>query len=466
MSRLRVAPAQGALGGVMEVPGDKSIGHRAVMLAGIARGRSVIRGLSAGEDNASTVKALRGMGVGIEVRGSDDVHVHAHEVRGRAGAGAGGRVVLVDGVGIGGLREPANGIDCGNSGTTMRLLAGLVAPARFVVQLDGDRSLRGRPMGRVVEPLRRMGARVEGSEGGTAGEVFAPLVVGPVTGVLRGIEHRSAVASAQVKSALMLAALAAQGRTRLVEPARSRDHTERMLRAMGAPVVVEQDGVTVDVEGWTARVLEPLDFRVPGDLSSAAFLLGAALLVRGSEVVIRGVGLNPTRTGVLDALVAMGADVVVTVERDEAGEPVGDVRARFGALRGARIDGELPVRAIDEIPLLAALAVHAHGETVIAGARELRVKESDRIAAMTAALRAMGADVEEREDGMVIGGGARLSGGRVDSRGDHRVAMASAVCALVAEGETVIDDAGPIATSFPGFVSSLRAMGAQVLEEL
>ena len=401
MSTIRVRGAGGPLVGATEVPGDKSIGHRAVIFAALASGRSCIHGLSGGEDNRRTVRAFAQLGVSM---GEEDGGLH------------------VEGRGLRGLVAPADPIDCGNSGTTIRLLSGVLAPRPFVATLVGDRYLEARPMGRVLGPLRAMGARIEGREGAKAGETYPPLVVGPAPGPLRGATIDSPIASAQVKSAVILAALLAEGRTIVREPARSRDHTERMLAAMGAPISVENGAIVIDPASWDER-LQPRDLVIPGDLSSAAFLLGAALLVPKSRVIVRGVGTNPTRTGALDAIRAMGGRISVENERDVGGEPVADLIAEGSALRGIRIEGGLALRAIDELPLLAALAAHADGETVIADAAELRVKESDRIAATASALRALGATVEERPDGMTIDGRpSALQHGHVASRGDHRIA--------------------------------------------
>jgi 3-phosphoshikimate 1-carboxyvinyltransferase len=436
------------LSGEAQVSGDKSIGHRAVLLSAISEGRATIAGLSDGEDNRRTVAALAALGVPME--------------RPRPGE------LIVYGVGLFGLRPPSSEIDCGNSGTTIRLLCGLLGAQPFPTRLTGDDSLCARPMRRVATPLGQMGVVIEGRPGRREAEIYPPLAVsGPKEGaVLRGAEIRSSVASAQVKSAVLLCGLYAEGPTRFTEPVRSRDHTERMLRHLGVPIAVEQTRVTLDPRGWSQR-LPPTNWRVPGDLSSAAFLLGAATLVSGSRVTVRSVGVNPTRTGFLDALLAMGATVERANERDESGEPVADLVASFSQLRGCEIRGELAVRALDELPLLAALAAHARGTTVIADAEELRVKESDRIATTAAMLRALGVEVEERPDGLVIEGRAgsdvRPDVPRViQSHGDHRIAMAGAVCALAAAGQTTIRDTANIATSFPNFVETLRALGADL----
>lgn len=428
------------LAGDLVVPGDKSIGHRAVLFAALADGRATVRGLSGGEDNRSTIAILRALGVAIT-----DVATGAVEVGGR---------------GFAGLRASPGDLDCGNSGTSMRLLCGVLASRPFASRLTGDAYLQARPMRRVAAPLTQMGARIVGRPGAKQGELLPPLVVGPLDGKLRGIRHGSAVASAQVKSALLLAGLCADGPTTVVEPERSRDHTERMLAHLGAPLTIDGLAVTVDPRGWDGR-LQARDLLVPGDLSSAAFLLGAAAVVPHSRVVMRGVGVNPTRTGVLDALRAMGATIEVLDERLVGGEPVADLACSGGALAGIEVAGALTVRAIDELPLLCAVAAHAVGETRIRDAGELRVKESDRIAATAAMLRALGVAVEEHADGLTVqGGGAR--GGVVESRGDHRIAMAGAVCALGAAGETLVRDTRNVATSFPGFAAALAALGAEI----
>jgi 3-phosphoshikimate 1-carboxyvinyltransferase len=442
VENLRVQGRPRALSGEARVPGDKSIGHRAVLFAAIADGSATVRGLSGGGDNRSTVACLRALGVGIV-----DV--------------APG-VVTVDGRGLAGLRAPAGDLDCGNSGTSMRLLCGLLSSRPFTSRLVGDEYLHARPMRRVADPLRLMGAHVDGQPGKKAEEIYPPLVISALAqGKLAGITHHSKVASAQVKSSILLAGLAAEGVTTVHEPERSRDHTERMLAAMGAPLTVEGLAVRLDPRGWDGR-LRARDFEVPGDLSSAAFLLGAAALVPGSRVLVKGVGINPTRTGVIDALQKMGAQITVHDERLVGGEPVADLECVGGALSGIEIAGELAVRAIDELPLLAAVAAHATGPTRIRDAAELRVKESDRIAATAAMLRAFGAAVEEHPDGLAIAGGGRLKSGTVESHGDHRIAMAGAVCALGGEGETLIRDTVNVATSFPSFAATLAALGVAV----
>jgi 3-phosphoshikimate 1-carboxyvinyltransferase len=434
------------------VPGDKSLGHRTLLLSAISEGRSTISGLSDGEDNRRTAVALSALGVQVE--------------RPRPGE------LVVDGTGLFGLREARSEIDCGNSGTTIRLLTGLLGAQPFSTRLTGDESLRTRPMRRVAIPLREMGVVVEGSRrpGGDDGEIYPPLVVAgssantKVEGAhLCGADIQSPVASAQVKSAVLLCGLYAEGVTRVAEPVRSRDHTERMLRHLGVPLAVEGTRVALDTRGWRRR-LPANSWRIPGDFSSAAFLVGAAILVPGSRLIVRHVGVNPTRTGFLDALSAMGGKVERVHEREEGGEPVADLVASFSELRGCEIRGDLAVRALDELPLLGALAAHARGTTVIADAEELRVKESNRIATTAAMLRAFGVEVEERKGGLLIEGrgGSGVRSGVVESCGDHRIAMAGAICALGAAGQTTICDTANIATSYPNFVETLRRLGIDI----
>ncbi|MEM9070976.1 MAG: 3-phosphoshikimate 1-carboxyvinyltransferase [Myxococcota bacterium] len=446
--RLRVRGG-GALRGKVRVPGDKSIGHRALLFAGLGRGASTLHGLSSGEDNLSTLAALEAMGVRAE--------------RGEA--------LTIHGVGLRGLSMPKDVVDCGNSGTTMRLLAGLLSAQRFGTRLVGDASLTGRPMGRVVDPLRARGAHIGGSskEGRpiTEGKLYPPLSIAPLVEgeALAGIEYAMPVASAQVKSCLLLSGLYAAGPTSLQEPVVSRDHTERMMIALGVPLQTAGPAVHLDPSDWSGG-WDAFEGTIPGDLSSAAFLLAAALMVPESRVVVEGVGVNPTRTGVLDVLRPMGA-VVDLVPKPEGirGEPTADLGVSHQALRGTLVGGELLVRMIDEVPVLCAMAAVANGTTEIRDAGELRVKETDRIAAMAKALQDFGVPCEELEDGMVIRGGGTLKAARVESHGDHRIAMSGALLGLCAEGETVIENAGCIATSFPTFVETLRALGARVEED-
>jgi 3-phosphoshikimate 1-carboxyvinyltransferase len=338
-----------------------------------------------------------------------------------------------------------------NAGTAMRLLAGLLAGQPFETTLDGSDQLRKRPMRRVVDPLRTMGANITDTDG------RAPLTIRPAP--LVGMEHRLPVASAQVKSALLLAGLHAQGSTTVIEPGPGRDHTERMLAAMGANISV--NGTFVTVESGQVS-LAPLDMTIPGDLSSAAFLIVAATLLSGSTIQIDGVGLNPTRTGLLDALRRMGADISIEANSEEAGEPVGTLRICGSALRGTEVVGAEVVRAIDELPILAVAATQADGDTVIRDAAELRVKEVDRIGMLAQELRKLGADIDEQTDGMIVHGPTPLRGARVSSHGDHRLGMALAIAGLVADGETCVEDADSIGDSYPGFAESLAKLGAEI----
>lgn len=420
-NRIELSPS-GPLRGEVVVPGDKSISHRSLLLNALARGEARIRGLLPSEDVRATLGAVRAMGVVVEE----------------------GPEIVVRSTGA--LAEPGDVLDCGNSGTSIRLLAGAVASEPMFVVLSGDASLRRRPMKRVLDPLRAMGARVDGRGGGDR----APIAVRG--GELRGMDHDLAIASAQVKSALLLAGRRTGVRVR--EPARSRDHTERMLLGMGASLAVDADG-WIGLEGGAD--LRAIDVDVPGDPSSAAFWLVAASLVPGSEVVLRRVGVNPTRSGILDALRLMGADITVEPVAAVGAEPVADLVVRHAPLRGARIDGDLALRSLDELVVLGVAAGFAEGETVIADAAELRVKESDRIAEVAKGLRALGIEVEERPDGMIIQGGAPRGPATIDAHGDHRVAMAFAVAGCVA-GPVVVEGAATIATSYPEFLRDLEAL--------
>jgi 3-phosphoshikimate 1-carboxyvinyltransferase len=418
---LTVGPG-GPLRGTLRMPGDKSVSHRAALLGAIAHGTTRVAGFLRADDTLATVRCLRALGVRFQ---------EAPEA------------LVIEGSP---LAEPENVLDVGNSGTTIRLLAGVLAGHAFHSVLTGDESIRRRPMDRITEPLERMGARISGR----AGRRFAPLSIDG--GDLRGIAYATPVASAQVKSAILLAGLFAQGETAVREPALSRDHTERMLGAFG--VSVAREDLTVRVRGPAQP--RGTGLRVPGDLSSAAYFLVAAACVAGSEVTVEDIGLNPTRTGVVDVLRMMGAAVDVRDLRDEAGEPVGSVTVCASRLHGTTIGGDLIPRAIDELPILAVAACQADGETVIRDAAELRVKESDRIAALARELGRLGAAIEVLPDGLAIRGGRRLRGGRVSSGGDHRIAMALAVAGLCADAPVVIDDPVCIQTSFPGFEATLR----------
>lgn len=423
--------------GTLSVPGDKSITHRAVILSALAEGESLITGYCRGEDCLNTVRAFRAMGIRI---GEQPDHLRVY------------------GKGLWGLAEPERPLDCGNSGTGIRLLTGLVAGQDFFTVLTGDESVRRRPMGRVVKPLREMGAMIAGRKGGE----LAPLAVSGSR--LHGIAYRSPVASAQVKSALLLAGLSAEGVTRITEPHRSRDHTERLFRHFGIPI--QEDGSAVVLPGRPSVGWPGKELPLPGDLSAAAFFVVGASIVPGSDLTITGVGINPTRTGVLEALTEMGADIQVLNRREQAGEPVADLRVRSATLHGIRVGAEQIPETIDEFPILCVAAALAEGETTITGAQELRVKESDRIATMTMELEKMGAAITETPDGLIIqGAGARktrrLRGASCHSHGDHRVAMSLAIAGLVADAPTRIEDAGCIDTSFPGFEAKLLELLTQ-----
>lgn len=431
-SRTRRVTPPARLRGQIAIPGDKSITHRALMLNATAEGDARIDAFLDAADTRSTLECMRALGAEIEQVAED-----ALVARGRGRAG---------------LREAGDVLDCGNSGTTIRLLSGLLAGFPFLSVLTGDSSLRRRPMGRIVQPLRALGARMSARAGGT----LPPLVIegGAIAG---GQRIETPVASAQVKSALLLAALAGEGGITVAEPSRSRDHSERMLAAMGADVAVE--GATVTLTPPAAD-LQAIDVRVPGDISTAAAWIVAATLHPDADVLLTGVGLNPTRAGILDVLREMGADIEELEPRTVGGEPVADLRVRSAALHGVRIEGATIPRAIDELPLLALAGAVADGETVIAGAAELRLKESDRVATTAAALRALGAEVTEHAAGLDVAGGARLRGGRVEAAGDHRLAMLGAVGALIADGESEIEGADAVAVSYPAFWSDLERLGS------
>jgi len=422
---VRIEPAA-ALVGHVAVPGDKSISHRAVLLGALGEGETRVRGFGRSGDTWATVEAVRALGVEVQDVGEDELVVH--------------------GVGLRGLR--AGSVDCANAGTLMRLLAGIAAGQEGEFVLTGDASLSTRPMERVAEPLRRMGARVETSDG------HAPLVITGSAG-LHGIDYELPVASAQVKSATLLAGLNASGATTVVEPVPTRDHTELMLESAGVRVRRRPTSVTVEPTG--ALRLGEVD--VPGDFSSAAPLLVAAALVPGSDVTVHDLGVNPHRTGLLDVLARMGARVSVFDRRRAGGEPVASVEVQAGELVATRVSaGEVPA-LVDELPLVALLASHARGETVVEGAGELRVKESDRIEAVTDGLRALGARIRSRKDGWTVTGvPARLRGGRLDARGDHRIAMLGSVAGLASREGVEVGGAETAAISFPGFFELLEAV--------
>jgi 3-phosphoshikimate 1-carboxyvinyltransferase len=476
MTSYIVKPADKPLLGHVKVPGDKSIAHRALLFGGLCQGAVAVHGVSAGADNGRSARAMAALGVTMERRGD---------------------ALVIRGVGLRGLRAPEDApghvtghvIDCGNSGTTIRLLCGLLAGQAFATTLAGDQSLSGRPMRRVIDPLSRMGAVITGQDGARAGEIYPPLRVHGVApgGALRAIDYALPMASAQVKSAILLAGLYAEGTTIVREPGPSRDHTERMLARMGAPVRRPAPGVPgaveLDTSGWDGRLAADRVV-VPGDPSQAAFVIAAGLIAGVERITVADVCINPTRTGFLDVLADMGALIereAMSPARDNDDEPRADLSIsrpinRAGGRSGARagqelaatiIAGELTVRSIDELPILAVVAARAAGVTEIRDAGELRVKESDRIATTCDMLRALGVEVEERAEGLLIHGQPerRFTSARVHARGDHRIAMSAAVAGLAAEGPVRVDGVECVATSFPDFAEVLRALGADIAIE-
>lgn len=422
-----VIKPSGKLRGEITVPGDKSISHRSVMLGSIAKGDTRISGFLTGEDCLSTIDCFKKLGIDIEVNGTD---------------------VTVHGKGLKGLSAPAETLDVGNSGTTLRLMSGILSAQPFTARLTGDSSIQKRPMGRVASPLGLMGAKITSENE----KMTAPLTIEGQK--LHGIDYTLPVASAQVKSALILAGLYADGETRITEPEATRDHTEIMLNYLGADIRKEGDTIVVR----PAAELTGKDITVPGDISSAAYFIAAALISKDSEVLIKNVGVNPTRTGIITAFKAMGGNIELTNERTVCGEPVADILVRSSRLHGVVIKGAIIPKLIDEIPVIAAAACYASGETVIADAAELRVKESDRIKTMAAELGRMGATVIQTDDGMIILGGIPLHGAVCESYNDHRVAMSVAVAALGAKGETQIKDCGCVDISFPGYFDALMSL--------
>lgn len=412
------------------VPGDKSVSHRALLLGSIADGRSDVSGFLAGEDCLQTLAAMRAFGVSIERPGPTETSIQ--------------------GVGLHGLKAPVGELDLGNSGTAMRLMAGLLSAQPFDSVITGDASLQGRPMGRIITPLQQMGAQIDSEDG------KPPLrIVGGRR--LRAIDYEMPIASAQVKSAVLLAGMYASGTTSVTEPAVTRDHTERMLRAMGVRVATDGNRISID----SGQVLSGCHVQVPADLSSASFVILAALLAEEADILITNVGVNPTRTGVIDILQSMGADITLESARLLGEEPVADIRVRSSQLRGGPVDPALVSLAIDEFPVLFVAAAAASGKTIFTAIGELRVKESDRIAAMADGMRRLGIAVDESPDGAVVQGG-RFDGGTVESFGDHRVAMSLAVAGTIAAGEVVVRDVDAVDTSFPGFGACLASIGADI----
>ena len=425
----------GTISGEARVPGDKSMSHRCIMLGALAEGTTRVTGFLEGEDALATLVAFRAMGVDIDRRGEGEV--------------------IVRGVGLHGLRAPAQALDLGNAGTGMRLMAGLMAGQAFDTELTGDASLCSRPMGRVITPLAQMGARIDAEAGGRP-----PLRIHGGQS-LRGIHYDLPMASAQVKSCVLLAGLYATGRTSVTEPAPTRDHTERMLRGFGY-AVSREDGI-ISLEGGGA--LRACEIDVPADISSAAFFLVAASIAPGSDLLLTHVGINPTRIGVLNILSLMGADIILKNRREVGGEPVADIQVRHAPLRGIEIPEDQVPLAIDEFPALFIAAACAEGRTVLRGAEELRVKESDRLAAMAEGLTTLGVHNELLDDGIVITGG-QLGGGEIRTHMDHRIAMAFSIAALRAEGDIRVLDCDHVATSFPGFDALARGLGLQITAQV
>lgn len=426
------------LNGIISVPGDKSISHRAVMLAALAEGPSIIRNWLPAGDTLATLDIVRALGVSVEI---DQRSAHAWDLR-------------VEGRGLHGLRKTGAPLDCRNAGTAIRLLAGIMAGQSFPSVLDGSEQLRKRPMGRITEPLRLMGADIKSEEG------HAPLSLRPAS--LHGIEYKMKVASAQVKSSILLAGLYTHDTVRIHQPGPARDHTERLLVAMGTIINTQDGWVTLGDAPPGGRRLLPLDMTVPGDFSSAAFPLVAAAIVPHSQITIRQVGVNGTRTGLLEILRAMGANITINNQQVTGGELIADLSVGFSELHATDVGGPTVVRAIDEFPVWAVAATQAAGVSIVRDAAELRVKEVDRIAVLAGELRRLGVEITEHEDGFELEGPQRLRSAGVDSHNDHRLGMALAVAGLVAEGVTVIDDAPCMADSFPGFVETMQQLGASV----
>ncbi|HZD61050.1 MAG TPA: 3-phosphoshikimate 1-carboxyvinyltransferase [Anaerolineae bacterium] len=416
------------ISGNIAVPGDKSISHRSVMLGAIAEGTTHVTGFLPSEDCISTMSCFQALGVNIERLSDTELVIH--------------------GVGLKGLKEPGDVLDVGNSGTTMRILPGILAGQGLFAVLTGDSSIRRRPAGRIVEPLRLMGAEIWGRDGGR----YAPLAIQGSR--LKGIKYDLPVASAQIKTSLLLAGVLADGETRITEPSKSRDHTERMLQLFGAQLDINDN--TYRIMGGQRLKADIID--VPGDISSAAFFMIAASIIDDSLLTMENVGINETRTGIIDVLHEMGARVALHDVEERSNEPRATLEIRSAHLKAVTIGGEIIPRLIDEIPIIAVAATQAEGRTVIRDARELRIKESDRIAALSAELRKMGANIEELEDGMVIHGPTRLRGATVKSHGDHRIAMSLAIAGLVADGKTIIDNSECIAISYPSFEETLRSI--------
>ncbi len=427
MSKETIKGGSIPLRGEITPPGDKSISHRAVIIGSLAKGVTRVNGFLSSDDTLSSANAMRMLGIQIEINNGN---------------------VEIKGKGLFGLSEPEDFIDAGNSGTTARLLTGLLSAQRFFTAMTGDKYLRARPMDRVVKPLTMMGGKIWGRDEGKR----LPLAIQGAK--LSAIKYQSPVSSAQVKSAILLAGLYTEGETEVVEPTPTRDHTERMLSYLGVDVMRNGTGVRIK----NAAEFKGAEIPVPADISSAAFFIVAALINPGSEILIKNVGINPHRTGSIEILKEMGGDIEILNERESGGEPMGDILVRSSTLRSVHVKGDMVPRAIDEIPVISVAACFAEGETVIRDARELRVKETDRIRAMTAELRKLGAQVEELDDGMIILGKGSLRGAMCSTWGDHRIAMAIAVAGSRADGVTEIEDAECVSVSFPGFFDVMRRL--------
>ena len=443
MDRIELSKAKSFKGKFSPTP-DKSISHRAVIFSSLSKGESIIRNFLRAEDTISTMNAMKMLGIEIQ-----ENLIPPFPPLAKGGKGGFSGELVINGNGIYGLKEPFNVIDCGNSGTTIRMLSGVLSGNPFFSVLTGDESLRTRPMGRVITPLRQMGAGIMAR----GEDRYPPVAI--KGGGLNAIRYTMPVASAQVKSAILLAGLYADGETEIIEPAKSRDHTERMLSSFGAEINV--DGLSVRIKGGTE--LKGTGVHVPGDFSSAAFFIIGALLIKDSDITIEGVGINPTRTGLISALKEMGADIEIYNIRNLSGEPVADIHCKGGAeLNAINITKEKIPALIDEFPILCVAATQAEGLTTIRGAEELRVKESDRIKSMATELRKMGAEIEEFDDGLSIMGKRRLKGAFIESYRDHRIAMALSIAALIADGTTTINGVSSVNISFPGFFEILRRL--------
>ncbi|RKD34276.1 3-phosphoshikimate 1-carboxyvinyltransferase [Thermohalobacter berrensis] len=408
------------LKGEIEVPGDKSISHRAIMIGALSDGRTEVHNFLLGKDCLSTVECFRNMGVNIDIKKNK---------------------VFIEGPGLKGLKEPKKTLNVGNSGTTIRLLSGILAGQNFTSYITGDKSIQRRPMDRIITPLRKMGANIKGKD-----DKFAPLEIRP-SNRLKGITYKQPVASAQVKSCLLFAGLYSEGITKVIQPKISRDHTERMLKYFGADIKVTGNEVYIK----SGNKLKGKKVIVPGDISSAAFFMVAALILKGSKLTLKNVGLNETRTGIIDVLKAMGGNIKISNLKTVNNEPIGDIHVKHSKLKGVTIEGDLIPRLIDEIPIIAVAASVAEGTTIIKDASELKVKESNRIKAMVDELTKMGVDIEEREDGMIIKGNKKLNSAFLKTYADHRIAMSLSIASLYADGESELEETDSIAVSFPNF---------------